>query len=80
MPELDFLEKLPSGKNDQKWSKIEYGFFKKITSLVLSGIGVKQKFFWFIIKFCKNCMPACMAHAHNSGSALRIFTIKGVNM
>ena len=25
-----------------------FGFFKKITSLVLSGISVKSKFLWFI--------------------------------
>ena len=41
------------GKNDQKWSKNDpkdrvFGLFKKITSLVLSGICVKLKFLWFI--------------------------------
>ena len=36
-------------KNGQKWSKnMVFGLFKKITSLVLSGICVKWKFLWFI--------------------------------
>ena len=34
-------------KNGQKWPK-NIGLFKKITSLVLSGICVKWKFLWFI--------------------------------
>ena len=38
--EPDFLEKSPSGKNDQNWSKMAQKH-KKITSLVLSGIYVK---------------------------------------
>ena len=37
------------GKNNQKWPKnMVFGLFKKITSLVLSGICVKRKFLWFI--------------------------------
>ena len=36
-------------KNGQKWPKnMVFGLFKKITSLVLSGICVKSKFLWFI--------------------------------
>ena len=36
-------------KNDQKWPKYRiFGLFKKITSSVLSGIGVKRKFLWLI--------------------------------
>ena len=36
-------------KNGQKWSKnMVFGLFKKIMSLVLSGICVKRKFLWFI--------------------------------
>ena len=36
-------------KNDQKWPKNRlFGLFKKITSLVLSGIYVKRKFIWFM--------------------------------
>ena len=36
-------------KNGQKWSKNRvFGLFKKITSLVLSGICVIRKFLWFI--------------------------------
>ena len=36
-------------KNGQKWPKnMVFGLFKKITSLVLSGICVKRKFLWFI--------------------------------
>ena len=35
--------------NVQKWSKNRvFGLFKKIMSLVFSGICVKQKFLWFI--------------------------------
>ena len=50
---LWFLEKIPEGQkwqqNNQKWPKNRvFGLFKKITSLVLSGIGVKQKFLSFI--------------------------------
>ena len=41
-------KKSPSGKNDQKWSKMVFRFFKEITSLVLSGICVKRNFLWFI--------------------------------
>ena len=42
-----FWKKSPSGKNDQKWSKMaqKQGFW---TFLVLSGICVKRKFLWFI--------------------------------
>ena len=40
------------GKNDQEWSKMTqkrvFGLFKKIISLVLSGICVERKFLWFI--------------------------------
>ena len=44
-----FWKKSLSGKNGQKWPKnMVFGLFKKITSLVLSGISVKQKFLWFI--------------------------------
>ena len=51
--ELDFLEKIPIR---QKWPKMVkndpknrvFGLFKKMMSLVLSGICVKQKFLWFI--------------------------------
>ena len=47
--ELDFWKKIPSGKNGQKWPKnMVFGLFKKIASLVLSGICVKSKFLWFI--------------------------------
>ena len=36
-------------KNGQKWPKnMAFGRFKKITSLVLSGICVKRKILWFI--------------------------------
>ena len=36
-------------KNGQKWPKnMVFGLFKKIMSLVLSGICVKRKFLWFI--------------------------------
>ena len=36
-------------KNGQKWPKNRvFELFKKIASLVLSGICVKQKFLWFI--------------------------------
>ena len=45
MTEPDFFE-----KNEVKWSKGPknkvFGLFKKIMSLVLSGIGVKRKFLW----------------------------------
>ena len=35
-------------KNGQKWPKnMVFGLFKKIMSLVLSGICVKRKFLWF---------------------------------
>ena len=44
-----FLKKSSPGKNDQKWPKNKvFGLFKEIMSLVLSGICVKRKFFWFI--------------------------------
>ena len=47
-----FWKKIPIGQNDQKWLKMAqkqgFGLFKKIMSLVLSGIGVKRKFLWFI--------------------------------
>ena len=36
-------------KNAQKWPKnMVFGLFKKIASLVLSGICLKWKFLWFI--------------------------------
>ena len=36
-------------KNGQKWLKNKvFGLFKKIASLVLSGICLKRKFLWFI--------------------------------
>ena len=36
-------------KNGQKWPKNRiFGLFKKIMSLVLSGICLKRKFLWFI--------------------------------
>ena len=36
-------------KNGQKWPQNRvFGLFKEIMSLVLSGICVKRKFFWFI--------------------------------
>ena len=36
-------------KNFQKWPKSRvFGLFKKIMSLVLSGICVKRRFLWFI--------------------------------
>ena len=36
-------------KNGQKWPKYwGFGLFKKIMSLVLSGICVKRKFLWFV--------------------------------
>ena len=36
-------------ENCQKWTKnMVFGLFRKITSLVLSGICVKRKFLWFI--------------------------------
>ena len=44
-----FWKKSPLGKNGQKWPKnMVFGLFKKITSLVLSGIFVKWKLLWFI--------------------------------
>ena len=46
-----FWKKSLLGKNDQKWSKcpknMVFEFFKKIMSLVLSGICAKWKFLWF---------------------------------
>ena len=40
-------------KNGQKWPKnMVFGLFKKIMSLVLSGICVKRKFLWFITAMC----------------------------
>ena len=48
---LNFLEKSPLGKKDQKWSKfaLKQGFwtFRKITLFVLSGSCVERKFLWF---------------------------------
>ena len=36
-------------KNGQKWPKNKvFGLFKKVTSLILSGISLKRKFLWFI--------------------------------
>ena len=36
-------------ENGQKWPKNRvFGHFKKIISLVLSGIGVKRTFLWLI--------------------------------
>ena len=44
-----FSKKSPPGKNNQKWPKNRvFRFFKKIMSLVLSGICVKRRFLWFI--------------------------------
>ena len=47
----NFWKKSPSGKNDQngkKWPQnVVFGLFKKIRSLVLSGIWLKRKFLWF---------------------------------
>ena len=44
-----FWKNLHRVKNGQKWPKNRvFGLFKKITSLVLSGIWVKLKFLWFI--------------------------------
>ena len=44
-----FWKNSPPGKNNQKWPKNRvFRFFKKIMSLVLSGICVKRKFLWFI--------------------------------
>ena len=43
-----FLKKSLLGKNDQKWSIMVFGLFKKTMSFVLSGICVKRKFLWFI--------------------------------
>ena len=44
-----FWKKNPSGKNGQRWPKnMVFGLFKKIMSLVFSGICVKWKFLWFI--------------------------------
>ena len=44
-----FGKKSQSGKNGTKWPKnMVFGLFKKIASLVLSGICVKSKFLWFI--------------------------------
>ena len=45
-----FWKKSPSGKNDQKCPQKQVFFllFKKIMSLVLSGICVKRMFLWFI--------------------------------
>ena len=46
-------KKSPSDKNGQKCPKnMVFGPFKKIASLVFSGICVKSKFLWFI----NNCM------------------------
>ena len=46
-----FWKKSPLDKNKQKWFKMAktqgFGLFKKIMTLVLSGIGVKWKL-WFI--------------------------------
>ena len=37
----------------KKWPKnMGFGLFKKIMSLVLSGICVKRKFLWFITAMC----------------------------
>ena len=44
-----FWKRSPSCKNDQKWvQNMVFGLFKKITSLVFSGICVKWTFLWFI--------------------------------
>ena len=44
-----FTEKSQPGKYDQKWSENRvFRLFKKIMSLVLFEIGVKQKFLWLI--------------------------------
>ena len=44
-----FWKKSPLGQNCKKWPKNRvFGLFKKITSLILSGICVKQKFLCFI--------------------------------
>ena len=44
-----FFGKNPHWVNGQKWPKNGFfGLFKKIMSLVLSGICVKVKFLWFI--------------------------------
>ena len=51
MTEPDFFQTIPIGKpqNWQKWPKNKVlGLFKKITSLVLSGICQKRKFLWSI--------------------------------
>ena len=53
MCEAGFFEKNPyqakMTKNGQKWPKNRiFGLFKKIMSLVLSGICLKRKFLWFI--------------------------------
>ena len=53
MCEAGFFEKNPyqakMTKNGQKWPKNRiFGLFKKIVSLVLSGICLKRKFLWFI--------------------------------
>ena len=58
----EFLRKNPHRvkitKNDQKWPKYRsFGLFKKIKSLLLSGIGVKQKVLMALNHFCENCMP-----------------------
>ena len=58
----EFLRKKPHRvkitKNDQKWPKNRiFGLFKKIKSLLLSGIGVKQKVFMALNHFYENCMP-----------------------
>ena len=43
-------------KNGQKWLKnMVFGLFKKIASLVLSGICLKWKFLWFINILWKLC-------------------------
>ena len=43
-------------KNCQKWPKNRvFELFKKISSLILSGICVKQKFLWFINILGKLC-------------------------
>ena len=58
----EFLRKKPHRvkitKNDQKWPKNRiFGLFKKIKSLLLSGIGVKQKVLMALNHFYENCMP-----------------------
>ena len=68
-----FCKKSPSGKNGQKWPKnMVFRLFKKITSLVLSGICVKWKFLWFI-NILRKLHAWEKSDSHSSASEISVF-------